>query len=365
MLFKRGFVQIPLLIGFVVMAVALPVANMLVQTNQENRGQAAAKATTAPAKVCVEGMLDWCTYRYKDCKTEYRCTQAPVKVTNKPVATTVPGSSCTCPCAANIYTGSTCIGTCGQTCGGTRPITVATIKPTTKPTNNEKVQATTKPTIKISPTKVSDKTCIPDGSCKTYNGTCCSGLNQNVGSSVCSGGWKCVSRDTLKITPTKVISSSGEEYKLNMTYNCGTHKCAWNQKAQHWIVENDPYKSKIVCVDDSSCKFVPTPTSYMQKTCVQWKLDGNGKCIGYEIKLYHTQAEGVVCERDYASNCDINKPVSTIAPTIKVLISPTVAKSPTPTINWKRVVSLCQVGVDYNHDGRANSLDMLKCFFEN
>lgn len=324
---RKAFVQIPVLVGLLLMAVALPVANKLVKNNQDTRNKAAhgctvgyvsncifmnadcttrntceikpiATATIKPIsspiptnKICEEGMKDWCIYRYANCREENRCTQTPTPKTKIVEPTKGVVSEC------SSRGGGTCLKDCPADTRG------------------------------------------QSYSCDVSGMRCC--------------------------VPIENIPTPGGSYKLSITYNCGSQGCAWNQKAQQWVVEGEPFKTKIVCVDDSSCRFIPTPTSYAQKTCVQWKLDGSGKCIGYEIKLYHTQAEGVVCERDYASNCNINKPTNTKIPTIKVSPTSTVKKNPTPSTNGGVVIGMCETGLDYDHNGVANSLDMLKCFLDN
>lgn len=382
---RKAFVQIPIMIGFVLMAVALPVASKLVKNNQDTRNKAAhgctagyvsncifmnadcttrntcdtkpvATATVKPVatavptnKICEEGMKDWCIYRYANCREENRCGVTPTRpvatATIRPIITptSIPNGVCIQDGACRVA-GKSC-------CHSTQIVDTSVCS-----------QGSRCVSANITPTKDPNRKCTPIGQCKLETEPCCSGTISFTDNS-CPSKVRCIKDSS--ITPTKFVPTPGGSYKLSMTYNCGSQGCSWNQKAQQWVVEGDPYKTRIVCVDDSSCKFVPTPTSYPQKTCVQWKLDSSGKCIGYEIKLYYTQAEGVVCERDYASNCNINDPTKTIIPTIKISPTSTANKNPTPTKKAGKVIGMCETGVDYDHNGVTNSLDMLKCFLNN
>lgn len=152
---RKAFAQIPLMIGLLIMAVAVPVATRLVQMNQDNRNKAASSTSGA----CTEGNLGTL------------CTN---------------GSGKTC----QLHRNSDCTTSCTDNCDAGFATIAATAYPSlVVPTTP--AGATTRPGVATeSPTKVVEPTCVPAGSV-LVTGNCCSGSyyiatsGQNVGKAIC------------------------------------------------------------------------------------------------------------------------------------------------------------------------------------
>ena len=154
--FKKSFglVQIPLLIGLLLMAVAIPVATRLVQDNQANQGKAA--TADIPCKVCVGSLCKTvatnCMATMNECNTNANC---------------VISCSTVCPAVCSTtYLGSYCgVDGCGKACYGTKPFP-PTVVPTKIP----------KPTVNPSTCSpiVDAETCAYTPGCN-WNGTACVG----------------------------------------------------------------------------------------------------------------------------------------------------------------------------------------------
>jgi len=97
---KKGIIQIPIILGLVIMAVALPIAANLVQKNTENRSKAASSScsTTCPSgkthkTECPSGYIEsgclaiaqpsGCNDTYTCCSCKKEVTPTPVPVTCK------------------------------------------------------------------------------------------------------------------------------------------------------------------------------------------------------------------------------------------------------------------------------------------
>ena len=180
---RKALAQIPLILGLLVMAVAVPIATKLVQENQDTRNQAAnpcgglgAGCSTALGG-CCSGYV--CTYGF--------CTKPTVAPTKKPTVapTKKPTTPTTKPCSK---TGGAC-NSQGDCCSGnvcwnghcyisSGPSPTPTKKPTATPT---KPKATATPTL----------TCKVNGAYCGVDDVCCS--------KKCSDG-KCVVNSS--VTPT-------------------------------------------------------------------------------------------------------------------------------------------------------------------
>jgi|GEM_PF-2154325 len=151
---KRGIVQIPVLIGLLIMAVAVPVATKLVQENQNLENRAASCTEGNLGTLCQNSQGVTCQlYRYTNCSTA-------------------------------------CIANCNI---GLNPITSApTRRPDPEPT--DRPAATAVPATR-SPTQA---TCKPLGTQVTSGGQCCSGKAEYRDSSL-----TCVAAGTATPIPTR------------------------------------------------------------------------------------------------------------------------------------------------------------------
>lgn len=189
---KKGLAQIPLMIGLLVMAVAVPVATKLVQESQDTRNRAASVITTTPPPSgCTEGYVrcfnnvqqgcqngSWvfqincpngCSGNY--CKVVSTSTPRPSTSTPKPPTSTPK------PCI-----NATCASDCSRSPGYTGTCVNNVCKCTLKPTS-------TPPTC----LNISDQFCTT-GSCSSSGAT--------AGSGTCLSGQTCCKPGYVWDTPT-------------------------------------------------------------------------------------------------------------------------------------------------------------------
>lgn len=209
-----GLAQIPLLIGLLIMAIAVPVATKLVQQNQTNQGKAASSDTcTKDDTKCVGGLQQTCKCGYLgDCAwwiTGLRCT-----------ATTCTEGSTRCSsnggsvekCISNVWTNvSSCIYGCsGGVCNGSGSATCESI--------SDQVQCQNRSDCfwdgqegGCKKKSVVTSTPVP-ASCDHPNDTCCQGAPP-----YCVNGLNCVfgfcmvpsATSTPKATATPTTGSGG------------------------------------------------------------------------------------------------------------------------------------------------------------
>ncbi len=166
-----GLAQIPLLIGLLIMAIAVPVATKLVEENQDTRNLATS---------CVAGIVNTygCGGTVSVSAGAYGCTNS--------VNTKCPADkwaqlsrNTTCGCSAVCATSTAC-----STANPPPPTAVPTTRPTAKP-------AATNTPVAIQPTI--------GGSCGGIGESCCKSLR--TGATYCSEG-TCVNGKCLTNTPT-------------------------------------------------------------------------------------------------------------------------------------------------------------------
>ena len=125
---RFGFAQIPVMLGLLIMAIAVPVATKLVQQNQENRGKAAMAEPCKicnSSKACVSSGYSSCVTSENECNSNADCAGTAATATKKPVA-----SSTKAPCTP--YCSSICSHGCDTlscTGGHCKPAPTATTKP--------------------------------------------------------------------------------------------------------------------------------------------------------------------------------------------------------------------------------------------
>ncbi|HWS48767.1 MAG TPA: hypothetical protein VN174_01790, partial [Candidatus Methanoperedens sp.] len=86
---KKGFAQIPLMIGLLLMAVAVPVATKLVQTNQDTRNKAAHICGALGQGCCLTEYVG-ATPIYNTCNSPLKCNGGKCSTTGAPTVTKSP-----------------------------------------------------------------------------------------------------------------------------------------------------------------------------------------------------------------------------------------------------------------------------------
>lgn len=163
---RKAFAQIPLMIGLLIMAIAVPVATRLVQMNQDNRNKAASSTSGA----CTEGNLGTL------------CTN---------------GDGKTC----QLHRNSDCTTSCTDNCGaGFASITATAYPSLVVPTTPS--GATTRPGVATEAPTIPAYTC--NGTCVTT--TSCVALGSSNGSGTCATGKKCCNLTaTATLTPKPTV----------------------------------------------------------------------------------------------------------------------------------------------------------------
>ena len=174
-----GLAQIPLLIGLLIMAIAVPVATKLVEENQDTRNLAAS---------CVAGIVNTygCGGTVSVSVGAYGCTNS-VNYKCPADKWAQLSRTSTCSCSAVCATSTAC-----STANPPSPTAVPTTKPTAKP-------AVTNTPVPIQPTI--------GGSCGGIGESCCKSLS--TGATYCREG-SCVNGKCLtnSPTPTKTVTCS-------------------------------------------------------------------------------------------------------------------------------------------------------------
>ncbi|MFZ2153053.1 MAG: dockerin type I repeat-containing protein [Microgenomates group bacterium] len=280
---QDGLAQIPLMIGLLLMALAIPVATQLSQQNQANQG----KAASCPA--CYDGMI--CS-----AQTGYKCivpgTKPPTATPTKKLAATATPKPAGCvsngTCAKATCSNQTCVDNCGKTVQGTKVCTAATATP--------KQVATIIPTV--NPTKctgnttgrICDKgslyTCLAYNNTPQYFSPCVSGKCAADGTNCAPmpTSTPTIPKPTATPIPQKCYCStnlsSGKEcgwfteglYPVGWVTGTGcgalptnTPKptvdpmaCSWNNSASRCV---DGLQQVCECVLFSSCRYKKTTTA--------------------------------------------------------------------------------------------------------
>jgi len=362
---RNGFAQIPLMIGLLLMAVAIPVATKLVQTNQENRG----KATGA----CPG--TETCRYGISDCGANGyysgtgtcpggKCCGGPVptgndKCTNGPKYCTG-GKIYVCKADKSGYTSSNCAsGACSSATeckpmptSTPRPAATSTPRPAATSTPRPAATSTPRPAATSTPRPAATSTPVPGGAaCKAQGGYCLSG--NSLGTATCAGtvntSLGCPKSAYMNqpiqgcclpkaVGPCSSNGCSTKGASATCTYKnssgiivTGTHTC-----------NLDMFNN---CLTWSECKASIGPTKTPPKPCSSngcSTLGETGTCsytlIGVPGVPTGTKVTGThTCNLDVFSNCltwseckaNYVTPKPTTAPTAKPPTSAPTAKPPT------------------------------------
>lgn len=211
-----GFAQIPLLIGLLLMAIAIPIVTRLVQQNQENRGHAAS-----------------------GCSSDAMCGHT--------------SANC-CYCMKNAqYPAGTCV--CG--CSGSPTIGAPTAGPTSKP--NPTAGPTSKPNPSTAPTNTpcGSTVCCHDSDCKNKYVNCPQAYCAEVGGVYgCYGTSGCVvptavpttppptavptATPTPKVTPTTALGCNANNCLAKSGCCCGQTNCQYGFSCANYQCISNP-----------------------------------------------------------------------------------------------------------------------------
>ena len=240
MINKKGLAQIPLMIGLLIMALAVPVATKLVQQNQENRGQAACYANYAGCNnnaSCCSGVCSGV------------CMPAS-NPTTRPVATSTPRpapTSTPVPCKNNgsiVSSASQCCSNYAYYISGSG-LTCLASQPTSTPNP-----------CSVSNGKPSNCPC-------SYNNQCSSGY--------CSG--VCTTPPPSTATPTNDPRQPCGSWRSD---ECSTGSCTGGNVC----INNHATGSKCLCITPTA-----TPTNDPRQPCGSWRSDecSTGSCTGGNV----------------------------------------------------------------------------------
>lgn len=321
---SRGLAQIPIILGLLLMAVAIPAASQLVKQNQTNQGRAASSccdsgkyctgycmgstcqgscvsqgSTVAP--VCTPNCNDAGSHCAGSTYTGNCGNQCQGSKNCSPTSAPQPTCNSSCGSASEHSCGSHWTNGCGGDCGPGTKQCGATTAPTSKPA----ATATTKPAATSTPASSTGSSCCANGYyCTTYciNNTTC-------------GSNSCV-RDINNPTPTINCGSCGKLADFcsgQPVYNAcgaicgyGTGNCA----SPNPSMPLNP--TQIPC--NSSCGNASDHCSgtYWKNGCAQQCGPGTRTC----------QPTAAASPTASPTRAPTNTPVATITPT-KVVGTPT------------------------------------------
>jgi hypothetical protein len=207
-----GVVQVPLIVGMVIMALALPVALKLGSQNQDTRNLAALPGCKYCSGNSCVNRSGSCNPDFNGCESNANCS----------------GGSCVpnCACATNLCKGLSCDNGCGGTCYGAKTCVIATPAPDptrapTTPPRDCNTAATQdcnwngKPGTQRCNAEGKWGDCQAknpcSGECLAYASSCSSvgrvGAGGDCAGGVCCGGALPTNTPTLTPTPTKPTQS--------------------------------------------------------------------------------------------------------------------------------------------------------------
>lgn len=358
---KKGIIQLPLMIGLLVMAVVLPVLTTIVKTNQDTRNKAFGTCNVAGYSCCYDDTHMWCENGLT-CNASWKCEASGGGGATKTPTPPDCGITVGKPCCENSICGT------GLKC-----------------------DELTKQCV-LACAVEGDFCCAPNGAIKTpycMNGLTCDGIyckkpvacGTEVGAkccanSVCNPGLRCVgASDTSVGTCTLACAKVGDfccnengksfcDMGLDCDMNgrcsntCGTANnicCLVNGSA---VCDNGLNCVNNLCVVPPTSTPVPVCNSVGASCCASGntlycnsnlKCDSNVKCsstCGTKDKLCCIGTSGLIC--DNPLNCVNNSCVApTATPTMTPITTPTITPTPTTAVVTNTPTPVIRGGCDY------------------